>query len=55
MLAAVGAGEQVRMFDEDLMLLDYARRWAGKWDRQDLVRSMVFSEGWVVTALDSPP
>lgn len=55
MLATAGATEKVKTFDEESMLQECARQWAGTWNRRELIRSLVFSEGWVATALDSPP
>jgi hypothetical protein len=55
MLATAGATEKVKTFDEESMLQEYARHWVGTWNRRELIRSLVFSEGWVATALDSPP
>jgi hypothetical protein len=55
MLATAGATEEVKTFDEESMLQAFARQWVDTWNRRELIRSLVFSEGWVATALDSPP
>jgi hypothetical protein len=55
MLVVGIASEKVKTFDEESILQECARQWAGTWNRRELIRSLVFSEGWVATALDSPP